>query len=140
MVSDEFVASATEWYDKQPTYFDFLKSLPKERRIQAITLFCLHKDCDMRTIEMLFRHYDGALDYLFTEKAMPILPSREAYFESRRETGGLVKEMEYASLYQCPKCNGPVRRLNSVTLTSLPHNTSIVATTAEQRSITFNYG
>ena len=120
MVSDEFVASAKEWYDKQPTYFDFLKSLPKEKRIQAVTLFCLHKDCDMRTIEMLFRHYDGALDYLLTEKGIPILPSREAYFEGRRGTKDLVEEVKYVSLYQCPKCNGPVRRLNSITLTSLP--------------------
>lgn len=120
MVSDEFVASAKEWYDKLPTYLDFFKSLPKEKRIQAITLFCLHKDCDMRTIEMLFRYYDGALDYLFTEKAVPVLPSREAYFESRQGTGGLADEVEYTNLYQCPKCEGPVRRLNSATLTSLP--------------------
>lgn len=120
MVSDEFVASAKEWHDKRLTYFDFFRSLPEETRVRAVTLFCLHKDCNMKTVELLFRAYTGEFDYLLTEKAMPILPSREAYFESRRETRGLVEEMEYANLYQCPQCEGPVRRLNSVILTPLP--------------------
>lgn len=119
MVSDEFVAAAKEWYDKLPTYLDFFKSLPKEKRIQAITLFCLHKNCDMRTIEMLFRYYDGELDYLFTEKAMPVLPSREAYFESVRQERLAKDTLTPINLYQCPKCSGPVRKLYT---TMLPGN------------------
>ena len=106
MVSDEFVAAAKEWHDKRLTYFDFFSGLPEGTRVRAITLFCLHKDCDMRTVELLFRAYTGEFDYLLTEKAMPILPSREAYFESRRETRGLVEEIKYANLYQCPKFTG----------------------------------
>lgn len=119
MVSNEFLAGMAEWRDKQPTYFDFFKGLNEEMRIQAVTLFCLHQNCDMRTVELLFRKYRQEYDYLLTDNPVPKLPSREVYRESLRETWS-AEEKAHVGLYECPECTGPVRKLYTAFLASNP--------------------
>lgn len=99
MVSNEFIAAAKEWADKQLNYADFIKSLPKDRLAQIISLMSIHHHCDRRTMEKMLSTYGGEYDYLLKEKTPPEV---------------IVPE------YSCPKCGGDVRKLQSIVYTSYP--------------------
>jgi hypothetical protein len=77
MVSNEFIAAAKEWVNKQPNYADFIKSLPKHERMQVVTLMSVHHGCDMRTMEKMLSTYNGEYDYVLKGKGPPATPVPE---------------------------------------------------------------